>query len=170
MDRRGPVRRSRRALSGGAPRSSAIALGHQARPTARRSAIGRVGEGVAATGSITLPRSRLERGRDTPPAAQPLYSRSPHVTGTAGSVALLWGRSGGLSSTGRASECGSEGYGFETHRPPQPYLSRLRLTPFPFACPDEAVVTCRRFDRRGHPARGGHVDAEDCRRRACPPG
>ena len=27
---------------------------------------------------------------------------------------------GGLSSTGRASDCGSEGYGFETRRPPHP--------------------------------------------------
>jgi hypothetical protein len=87
--------------------------------------------------------------RDTPRPAQPLYSRSPHLNGAAGSDAPLWGRSGGLSSTGRASECGSEGYGFETHRPPQPYLSRRRQTPFPFAYPDEAVVTCRRFDRRG---------------------
>ena len=29
-------------------------------------------------------------------------------------------RRGGLSSTGRASDCGSEGYGFEPRRPPQP--------------------------------------------------
>src|SRR6185503_998512 len=28
-------------------------------------------------------------------------------------------RRGGLSSTGRASDCGSEGYGFDPHRPPQ---------------------------------------------------
>jgi divalent metal cation (Fe/Co/Zn/Cd) transporter len=33
---------------------------------------------------------------------------------------------GGLSSIGRASECGSEGYGFETHRPPQPSVTATR--------------------------------------------
>jgi hypothetical protein len=35
----------------------------------------------------------------------------------------LRGARGGLSSIGRASECGSEGYGFETRRPPQLPLS-----------------------------------------------
>jgi hypothetical protein len=62
------------------------------------------------------------------------------------------GVGGGLSSIGRASECGSEGYGFETRRPPQ-FLqpppvrgSQSRLAIRDAACKARPPV---RFHRRG---------------------
>ena len=88
-------------------------------------------------GAVAEPRrSRL-------PVASPLYSagfvhpRAAHRHGRP--------RRGGLSSTGRALDCGSRGYGFEPRRPPQhPALSRRAGR----ACPG-----CRPRRPGAHPRR-----------------
>ncbi len=63
---------------------------------------------------------RASRGSNPAASGEPVYSRGFR----AGARELLPSGGddsrGGLSSTGRAADCGSAGYGFDPHRPPHP--------------------------------------------------
>src|SRR5687768_7207664 len=62
-----------------------------------------------------------------------------------------WHSPGGLSSTGRASDCGSEGYGFKPRRPPHLHTSsrhRRRFAAFEFAPAASPIVGDDLFEHR----------------------
>src|SRR5688572_19731397 len=103
-------------------------------------------QGTVRSGRRGWIRQRTETQR--PSGTLPVAHARP--VGTAALVSR-----GGLSSTGRASDCGSEGYGFDPHRPPQlPNRERHGSGSGYVACTRHGRV--RRARRRtGHDPSGG---------------
>ena len=104
-----------------------------------------------ATAEHKAARFKLRRGATNRAARLRVHCRSPcdaiHHPHRAASR-------GGLSSTGRASDCGSEGYGFEPRRPPQLPNESGRGDPLDPPCPrpPHKSATTRRtrcFSARG---------------------